>query len=315
MQLFFSTFNMVVPLFVVVFVGYFLRETNIVSEKLAGPLNSLCFKLLIPCTCIKSMQSVTLDITYLWMAVYMTATFLISIFILCKLVPKFVPVRGQAGVVVQGAFRSNSVLFALPLMISVCGEENVGPILVNVALAAVLFNAAAVVVLSRFSETGASGKINPLSMLRQVITNPIIVGTAIGLVIRFLPFSLPNVILKPVFDLGACATPMAMIAIGLQFSFQSLSSNRRAIAISTVTKLIVMPLVWTVVGYWIGFRSYVLCAIFIEHACASATGSVPMAAAMGCDDKLAGEIILVQTAFSCFTIFCGVYLLRLFAII
>ena len=69
MQLFFSTFNMVVPLFVVVFVGYFLRETNIVSEKLAGPLNSLCFKLLIPCTCIKSMQSVTLDITYLWMAV------------------------------------------------------------------------------------------------------------------------------------------------------------------------------------------------------------------------------------------------------
>lgn len=315
MSLLLSTFNMVVPLFVVVFVGYFLHRTNVVSESLAAPLNSLCFKLLIPCLCVKSMQSVSLDLTYLWMAVYMTATFLIAIPILCWIVPKFVPVRGQAGVVVQGAFRSNSVLFALPLMTNVCGEENIGPMVVNVALAAVLFNAAAVVVLARFSETGASGKIDPLKMLRQILTNPIIVGTAVGLIVRFLPFSLPQVILKPVFDLGTCATPMAMLAIGLRFSFASVSGDRRAIAISTAIKLVLMPLVWTVVGYLLGFRSYVLCAIFMEHACASATGGVPMADAMGCDGKLAGEIILIQTALSCLTIFCGVYLLRLFAII
>jgi hypothetical protein len=315
MALLLSTFNMVVPLFVVVLVGYLLRLYHVVPEDLAAPLNNLCFKILIPCLCVKSMQSVTLDISYLWMAVYMAATFLISIPILCRIVPKWIPVSGQAGSVVQGAFRSNSVLFAMPLMISICGEEHVGPMIVNVALAAVLFNATAVVVLAHFSETGAGRNLRLSAMLRQIVTNPIILGTAVGLIVRFLPFSLPQVILTPVFDLGSCATPMAMLAIGLRFSFKSVSSNRKAIAISTLVKLIVMPLVWTTVGYLLGFRSYVLCAIFLEHACASATGSVPMADAMGCDGALAGEIILIQTALSCITIFCGVYLLRLLAII
>jgi len=313
--IFVSTFNNVVPLFAVVFVGYALKRFGILPEHLAGPMNALCFRILFPCLCIRSMQTITFRIEYLWLLVYMTATFLISIPILCRLVPLAVPRRGQAGVVIQAAYRSNSVSFAMPLIFNIMGEENSGPMLVIVAMAAVLFNSTAVVVLNRFSETNAEASLTLRGMSREVATNPIIVGTVIGIAIQLLPFEMPALILKPVLDLGACATPMAMLAIGLRFRFQSLAANRRPILLASAVKLAVMPLVWTAVGFLLGFRHAVLCAIFLEHACPSATGSVPMAEAMGCDGELAGELVLAQTAASCVTIFCGVCILRLLALI
>lgn len=306
---------MTVPIFIVVFVGYALKRFNMVPESLAGPLNTLAFNVLFPCLCVKQLQTTDMNMEYLWMGIYAVITFLISVPILCAIVPKFVPQRGQAGVVIQGAFRSNSILFAMSLMISVCGEENSGPILVMVAVATLLFNSIAVIVLSRFSETGAQSSLSPLKTAIQILKNPLIVGTLVGIVLRILPIDMPKVIMTPINNLATSATPIAMLAIGLRFDFKSIAKNIKAIGIATLSKLVIMPLVWTVVGYLIGFRSYVLCAIFLEHACPSATGGVPMAEAMGCDSKLAGEIIIVQTICASVTIFIGVYLIRLFGII
>jgi len=310
LQIFVSTFNNVVPLFAVVLVGYALKRFSIVPAELSGPLNSLCFKLLIPCSCVYSMYNTSLDITYLWLTLYMTATFLVSIVLFCIFVPKLVPDPRQAGVVVQGGYRSNSVLFAYALMTNICGADHTGPILVLVALANLLFNSSAVIVLSLFSGK-REGRPSFGALCREILLNPIIVGTFIGFLMRFLPFGVPTVILKPISDLGSCAMPMAMLAIGLRLSFRSLQSNRKAIAISTALKLVVMPLVWTAVGFVLGFRLYLLAAIFIEHSCPSSTGGVAMADAMGCDGQLAGEICLTQTVLSCFTIFIGVFLMRL----
>lgn len=306
---------MTVPIFIVVFIGYGLKRFNMVPASLAGPLNTLAFNVLYPCLCIKQLQTTDFSIEYLWMGVYVIATFLVSILVLCWIVPKFIPRRGQAGVVVQGSFRSNSILFAMSLMISICGEENAGPIMVMVAIATLLFNSMAVIILSHFSETGASADTSFVKTLVKIFKNPLIVGTIIGILIRVMSIEIPAFIMTPINNLATSSTPIAMLAIGLSFDFKSISKNIKAISIATINKLIVMPLVWTVVGYLIGFRSYVLVAIFLEHACPGASAGVPMADAMGCDGKLAGEMLLVQTLCASVTIFIGVYLIRLFGII
>ncbi|MBR6736237.1 MAG: AEC family transporter [Oscillospiraceae bacterium] len=315
MELFLSTFNMTVPIFIVVFVGYVLKRFNMVPESLAGPLNTLAFNVLYPCLCIKQLQTTNMSMEYLWMGLYAIITFLISIPILCRIVPKFIPERAKAGVVVQGSFRSNSILFAMSLMISVCGEENAGPIMVMVAVATLLFNSMAVIVLSHFSETGAGADVSPVKTIVKIFKNPLIVGTLVGIILRVLPIEIPNFIMTPINNLATSGTPVAMLAIGLSFDFKSISKNLKAIGIATMNKLVIMPLVWTVVGYLIGFRSYILFAIFIEHACPGASAGVPMADAMGCDGKLAGEILLVQTLCASVTIFIGVYIIRFLGII
>ncbi len=310
LSIFTTTFNQVVPLFAVVFFGYALKRFGVIPESMAEPLNGLCFKVLFPFSCINSMLKTDMDVTYLWLVLYMLATFLISVAVFCVLVPKAIPEPRQAGVVVQGAFRSNSLLFALGLMTNIAGPDNLGPIMVLIALANLLFNTLAVVVLSHFSGD-RENRPPAAAQFRDVITNPLIVGTVLGIILRLMPFTLPQVVLKPVSDLAGSALPMAMLAIGLRLSFRSVRKNIRPIALSTFLKLVFMPLVWTAVAVALGFGGLILTAIFIEHSCPSATGGVAMADAMGCDGTLAGEICLVQTVLSCFTIFIGVFVMRM----
>ncbi len=310
LSIFTTTFNQVVPLFAVVFFGYALKRFRILPESLAEPLNGLCFKVLFPFSCISSMLRTELNLSYLWLALYMVATFLISVALFCKTVPKVIRDPRQAGVVVQGGFRSNSILFALGLMTNIVGPDQLGPILVLITIANLLFNTLAVIVLSHFSgRTDARPSLS--SQLRRIATNPIIIGTVIGILLRLMPFTLPQVVLKPISDLAGSAMPMAMLAIGLRLSFHSVRRNIRPIALATFLKLVFMPFVWTAVAVVLGFRGLILTSIFIEHSCPSSTGGVSMADAMGCDGTLAGEICLVQTVLSCITIFIGVFVMRL----
>jgi len=314
-EIFVATFNNIVPLFVIVFVGYVLQKRRVAPESLSGSLNSLTFRLLIPCMCVRSMQSIVFNLDYLRLLVYMILSFLISIPLLCVITSKIVARRSQVGVVVQGAFRSNTSSFALPLLISIFGEENDGPMIVMIAMAAVLFNGMSVAVLSRYSDANVSGKLSIPHLAHEMIRNPIILGTLLGLAMRALPFPMPTVLMKPIGDLGSCTAPMTMLAIGLRFRLQRLADNRRPILLCGFLKLIAMPLVWTAGGALLGFRGPILCTAFLMHSCPAASGCVPTAQEMGCDGELAGDLILTQTAASFFTLFGGVYLLRLLALI
>jgi len=310
-----TSFENVVPLFAVVFVGYALRCLNVLDGGAAEPLNALCFRLLLPCLCIRSLQAVTFDFAYLRMALYIAATYAVAIPALCVLVPRLIPRRGQAGAVVQAAFRSNVVMIGIPLMQNICGADNMGPILIGGAETLLLFNFAAVIVLGRFSEKSGEVHVDFAAVARSVARNPVIIGTLLGILLRLLPITLPALIAEPLDGFADCASPIAMLAIGLRFRFAGLRSSRRAILFAAPVKLLVMPLVWTTVAAMLGYRGALLCAVFLVHACPPATVCVAMADAMGCDSDLAGELVLVSTALSILTVFFGVVLLRAFALI
>ena len=309
-----TSFQNVAPLFCVVFVGYALRRLHVLTEGDAVPLNTLCFRLLLPCLCIRSMQTVTFDAAYLRLVLYILAAYAVTIPLLWLIVPRLIRDRGQAGVVIQAAFRSNDVLLGIPLMENICGTARMAPMMIAVAEVLLLYNFTAVVVLAHFSER-QDAQADFGNVCRKVIRNPIIIGTLIGLALRLSPVTLPVLIEKPLGSLASCASTVAMIAIGLRFRFAALSGSRRAIGLGVSVKLLLGPLVWVTLAALLGFRGDLLCAIFLVFACPTATASVALADAMGCDGDLAGELVLVSTAGSLLTIFCGVVLLRALALI
>ena len=88
--------------------------------------------------------------------------------LLMLLIPRIERDNHRRGVLIQGILRSNFVIFAIPVTASLCGQENIGVASLMVAVVVPMFNVLSVVALEVFR----GGKIQPLKILRGIITNP-----------------------------------------------------------------------------------------------------------------------------------------------
>ncbi|MGD8305527.1 MAG: AEC family transporter, partial [Ignavibacteria bacterium] len=70
------------------------------------------------------------------------------------------------------------------------------------------------------------------------------------------------------------------------------------------------PVILTTGAYYFGYRDTDLGIMFILFACPTAIVSFIMAEAMGCNSKLAGNIIVISTIGSVITISAAIIILR-----
>ena len=315
MSTFLSTANMVLPMFLIVIAGYEVRRFGVLQESVAVRLNNLCYRVLIPCSMFRSALRLRFERQYLWYGLFLFAAFLITAAVLVAIVPRFVPDRRQAGAVVQTCFRCNIAILGHSLMVSVCGEENIAPMVIAIAVATLACNIAVPMEMTYFSGDETKGKLTPARVGMEFVHNPLVIGTALGVAANLLGLSLPVALSKPIADLAASATPIAMLSVGLRLDFASISGNRRIIAFSSFVKLIAFPLVWTLAAAALGFREYELATIVIGLGLMTVTIAPAVAEAYGCDGKISGDILIVQTVCAMFTLFFGVWTIRALGII
>ncbi len=315
MSTFLSTANMVLPMFLIVLAGYAARCLGLLPESLATKLNSVCYRVLIPCSMFRSAQRLVFEVQYLWYFLLVCGAFLITGAALVKIVPLFVEDRLQAGAVAQTCFRCNIAILGYSMMLNVCGEENAAPMVIAVAAATISCNIAVPVVLTYFSGGAGDGRLTPKGILIDFLHNPLVIGTALGVAANLARISLPTAVSRPIADLAACATPIAMLSVGLRLNFASISGNRRIIAIASFIKLVAFPLVWTLAAAALGFRGYAIAAIVIGLGSMTVTIAPAVAEAYGCDPVISGDILIVQTVCAMFTMFLGVWTIRMLGII
>ena len=219
-------------------------------------------------------------------------------------VPRIVKENSRRGVIIQAVFRSNFIIYGIPLTASVCGAEKSSVCGFMVMIMVTLFNTAAVIILEIFRE---GGRVRPLPLLLGLLKNPLLQGCAAGLVFFLLKIRLPAWITSPVSSLAGIATTLAMIVLGASLVFDELKKNRRTITAVLIIRLIVLPLVMVPLGWLIGLRGVELFLVLMIFGTPVATASYPMAANMGGDGQLAGQLVFVSTVASLGTIFLFIY--------
>lgn len=314
MELFFTTFDMVMPMFAIIFVGYIIRCTGLIDPKLATGLNNFCFRALIPCLLFKSALNVTFDVEYLWLFLFFAFSVAVSVPVLCVIAKKFIPDGRQAGAFVQACFRTNTGVLGVSMMESVCGSDNIAPMVIIVATSTFLFNIAGITEMTYFSGQSSGDALSPKKLITELIKSPMVVSASAGFLMAVLNIEIPSIVMRPISDLSACCMPIAMLTIGMRLDFGSITGNRKIIGMAALIKMVIMPVVWTLAAFVFGFRGYTLCAVFFEKSSTTISIAPAIAEAYGCDGKITGEILIVQTAAACVTIFIGVYLLQYFRI-
>ncbi|MEG0513526.1 MAG: AEC family transporter, partial [Clostridia bacterium] len=294
------------PLFLMMALGYFLRLIKLFNEAFLRQLNKLCFSVFLPAILFINVYDSDFSSSFQpRLVVFAIACVLAMFAVLMLLVPRFEKSNLRRGVMVQGIFRSNYILFGLPMAASLFGASKTGTTAVLIAFVIPLFNLLSVIALEIFHV----GKVNVKRILMGVVTNPLILGAMAAFVFLLTGLRLPRVVEQTVRDISKIATPLALIILGGSFTFSRLKLNLKHIVAAVSGRLILIPLCFVSLSVALGFRGVALGALLAMFASPTAVSSFTMAQQLHADDELAGQIVVVGSLCSVVTIFLWVSLL------
>ena len=212
----------------------------------------------------------------------------------------------ERGAMIQALYRSNYVLMGFPIAVNLFGKGNITAVAIIMMLVVPFYNITAVIVF----ETFRGGKVNFGQMLKRILTNPIIDGGIAAFIVMILGITLPQPIVNTVGTLSDATAPVAMILLGAALNLKGFSSDRKRIAICTIGKLVVFPAIGIAGAVFLGIRDVQLIAVTLMVAAPIALASYAMASSMGGNGKLAGELVVITTIASCFTIPVFLFILK-----
>lgn len=301
------SFNVVVPLFVNIMFGYFIKKIGLVDSNTLKIMNNVTFKTFLPLLLFYNVYKTDLDGTINKKLMIFAPT---VIFIVCItttiLILMIEKENKRRGVLIQAIFRSNFVLFGLPVIISLFGDESAGVTSMLIAVVVPIFNFLAVIVLEIFR----GGRIDVKKIVKGIITNPLILSSMAGLILLFLDIKLPYFIEKSINDISKISTPLALIILGGSFEFNKVSGNIKQIFIGVMGKLIIVPIIFIPIAIKLGFRYIELATLMIMLTAPTAVSSFTMAEQMDGDGELAGQLVVFSSAASVFTIFIWIFIIK-----
>jgi len=304
--------NAVLPVILVAVAGYALRALNMVDSSFVGKGNRICFRVLLPLTLFMSLYDMDLSVLSNWkLPLFAGVSIVGTALLLSLIVPLFVKDRRRVGSMVQAMFRGNYLILGFILAQTMYGEEGLAPVVLIMPISIGLYNICAVTVLSHFGETGKEHSLK--NTLVEIAKNPLIFTSVLGVVWAALKIPLPTVLAKPLDTLGGMASPLALLMLGASFDFGKLKGNLRPALACTSMRLVVIPAILLPIAALIGFRGAEMGALFILICAPTAVSSFIMADTMGCDSNLAGQLVVLTTFCSAFTLFAGAAILRALA--
>jgi len=137
------------------------------------------------------------------------------------------------------AAMTNTGFIALPILHSIYGQPAVLPAAVATVFVAVVMFPLTVILL----ESKGHGAARTSLLIKQIVLNPLVLSTALGLAWAIAGWPIPTPIATYMNLLAAALTPCALFAIGLGLSVEDVRSSLRASIVLAAVKLVVMPLI------------------------------------------------------------------------
>ncbi|WP_234122863.1 AEC family transporter [Clostridium hydrogenum] len=311
------SFNVIMPIFLVVALGYFLRRIELIDDRFVNMAIKFNFRVGLAVLLFKNIYDAKFAKVFDGkLMIFAFSAIVCSIIVFSIIVPIFIKDKRRASAMIHTMYRSNFVLLGIPIAQYMFGTNNIASVALLLPVAIPTYNFLAVVLLTVFAEeeTGNIGEKIKLTLL-QIIKNPLIIASFLAIIFQLFSIKLPVFAYRAVDDVAALGTPLALITLGAQFKFKSAKVNLKYSLIATFGRLILVPGTVITTAYFIGFRKYEIGALFILFCAPTAVSSYVMAKEMNSDYELTGDVVLLTTFFSMFTIFIGIYLLKTLSII
>ena len=317
-QNFIDSVNIVLPIFLLIVLGFVLKRLNFASAKFYDDAEKFVFNVALP---VQLFLNVAFDSSldggnYMKLIIFciisVTAAFLLALLV----VPFIIKDNAVRGSVIQNCFRSNFAILGIPLAANLAGDT--GKLLISILMpfVIIMYNVYTVIEMNIFapSELKKTPKQLLTSIIKSTLTNPLIIAVVLALpmlITGWRPSANFAFIEKTLDYVSDTTQALVLIALGAGFSFASLKGKIKYSLPTSFYKLIVLPVVAVAVArLGFGFEGVELALIFILFGTPSAVSSYIMAKNLKADADVASQILMITTMFSTVTLFLGIFALK-----
>lgn len=198
------------------------------------------------------------------------------------------------GSLASGYANANNI--GLPIAAYVLGDPAFAAPVILLQL--VIFTPIALTIL----DVSTSGSMSVRRVLSQPIRNPLIIGSALGLVLSVTGVTLPDAVMEPFHLIGAAAVPTVLLLFGMSLHGRRIlepGSGRRDILLAVALKLVAMPtLAWALGAFVFGLGGLPLFAVVVLAALPTAQNVFNYALRFDRAVPVARDSVLITTVLS-----------------
>ena len=167
-------FNAVAPFLILLGIGWAAGRTGLTDREFMNRLNTLNYRLFFPFLMFNNIYGAKPEnMPSAKLIAFSVVSVTLLIVLLVAVVPRVVKENPRRGVVIQGIYRSNFVIYGLPLTTYVFGTEKASVCGMMILIMVTLFNISGVVVMEMYRE---GGKIRAGKLLTGILKNPLLQG-------------------------------------------------------------------------------------------------------------------------------------------
>ncbi len=302
--------NATIPIFLLMILGYTLKQIKMVDEPFIKTLNKFNYNVTLPVLVFRDLSQS--DFLQVWDTKYVLFCFLVTLF--CILSIWFLAVfclknKDIVGEFVQASYRSSAAVLGIAFIQSIYGNSGMAPLMIIGTVP--LYNVAAVLILS-FTGPAAKG-LNRAALKKSILgilTNPIILGILAGMLASVCGLDLPIILDKTVNNVAVLASPLALIGLGAGFEGGKAIKLVKPTLITTTVKLVIWPLLFLPLAILLGFRNEMLIALLVMLGAPTTPSCYIMARNMGHDGVLTSGAVVATTLFSSITLTVALFILK-----
>jgi predicted permease len=294
-----AIFLKIVPLFLVIAIGYFGARRGFFPPGFVGPANRLAYYLAIPALILRAVAHAPIDETLQPVPALLAVGALLLGWLGSVAISKLPFISKQASPAhraswIQCAIHGNQGLMGLAVVYYALGQPGLaaaGLIATGVIIFQNLFS---VITLTRW---GDAQEIKA-SYAKTLGLNPIILATILGISLALAGFRIPEFLDRTLEILAGLGVPLALLIVGANLAETRLGGSWSKLAAMQGMKLLMIPALGLVLLWIAGVDSLPLTVAVVLLSSPSATITVIMANQMGGDPELSSQAISASHALS-----------------
>jgi len=309
MVLFLDILTIVIPVFLVIGLGFVLKRLNLIDDHFLFQTNRLVYYVALPLLLFYKIGTADFFANFNGSLVVGSSLVIAIGFAVSY---GYAALRGYApatrGAFSQGAFRGNLAYIGLAIVFNAYGEDGLTRAGILMGFLVPVLNFFAILALL-WPHRRTGGHQGRAFWVRQIAFNPLIIASFAGIIWSFLHLPIPVILDRSLHIATGMTLPLALLAIGGSFSLRKLKGDLTCALLSTTIKIIWLPIIAAALLYAMGVRGQDLAIGVLFAGTPTATATYIMAHQLKGDAELAGSIVMMSTLLSALTYTLALFIL------
>lgn len=280
----------------IILVGWFVGRNGILGDNARQVLSALTFFVASPALLFETLGKARLEVVFaepLLVTAVAAVTSATIYFAVVKLwLKRTLPESLMSS---MAASLANSANLGIPIAVYVLGDASyVAPLLIfQLAFFTPLF-------LMLLDSSTSSHRTTALGFAVMILRNPMIVGSALGLIVAGTGWKVPGLVMEPIHLIGGAAIPAMLIAFGMSLHgtrpLQAAAARRIDTLLATAFKLGIQPaLAYLFARFALGMDGHALFAVVVVSSLPTAQNVFVAASRYNTGLTVAKDTVLITT--------------------